>query len=200
MKIYILEALFLIFSYLTASIPFGYILAKKFSGKDVRTSGSGNIGATNVVRVAGKKLGILTLILDGLKGMVMIILARFLFDFSPHLHLFLVLVGAISVLGHVYPIYLKFKGGKGVATTIAIVIALDPIAGLVMVATWIGLFLIFRISAISSLSSITMAMAFSIIFDAPVSQAYLCIFLFIIIAIRHKENIKRLLSGTENKF
>lgn len=200
MTTYILEGLFLILTYLTASIPFGYVLTKKFSGKDVRTSGSGNIGATNVVRVAGKKLGLITLVLDGLKGMVMIILARFLFDFSPHLHLFLVLVGAVAVVGHVYPIYLKFKGGKGVATTIAVIVALDPIAGSIMIFCWIGLFLIFRISAISSLSSITAAMAFSIIFDAPPSQAYLCVFLFIIIAIRHKENIARLLKGKENKF
>ncbi len=197
---YILEFLFLILTYLIAAIPFGYVLTKKFHGKDVRSAGSGNIGATNVVRVAGKKLGLLTLILDAFKGMLMVILARFLFDFSPHLHLFLVFVAGVAVIGHVYPIYLNFKGGKGVATTIAVIVALDPIAGSIMILTWIGLFLIFRISAISSLVSITAAMTFSIIFEAPQSQAYLCIFLFIIIAIRHKENITRLIKGTENKF
>lgn len=197
---YFLEFLYLIATYLVASIPFGYILTKKFSGKDVRAAGSGNIGATNVVRVAGKKLGLITLLLDAFKGMLMVILARFLFDFSPHLHLFLVFVAGISVVGHVYPIYLKFKGGKGVATTIAVVLALDPIAGSIMIISWIGLFFIFRISAISSLSSITLAMIFSVAFDAPNSQAYLCIFLFIIIAIRHKENIQRLINGSENKF
>jgi glycerol-3-phosphate acyltransferase PlsY len=198
--IYFLELLFLIATYLVASIPFGYLLAKKYSGKDVRSAGSGNIGATNVVRVAGKKLGLITLLLDALKGMLMVILGRFIFVDADHLHLFLVIVAAIAVVGHIFPIYLNFKGGKGVATTIAVLLALDTIAGSVMIITWLTVFFIFRVSAISSLTAITMAMLFSIIFHAPPSQAWLCVFLFILIAYRHKDNIKRLIEGKEHKF
>src|SRR3989338_2181706 len=109
--IYFCQLLFLIVTYFIAAIPFGLILTKKYLGKDIRESGSGNIGATNVARIAGKKLGVLTLLLDAFKGMIMVIAARFFFFESQFLHLFLVLVCAVAVLGHIYPIYLKFKGG-----------------------------------------------------------------------------------------
>lgn len=197
---YFTQILFLIATYLVASIPFGLILTKKALGKDVRAEGSGNIGATNVVRVGGKKLGALTLILDGLKGVIMIILARFTFPHVQNLHLLLVLVSAVAVIGHIFPIYLKFKGGKGVATTIAVLLTLDPAVGALTAVIWIAVFVAFRTSAISSLTSILSATFLSYYFDAPESQLWLCFFLLSVITLRHHENIKRLISGQENKF
>jgi len=197
--IFFYEFLFLISTYLVGAIPFGLLLTKIFLHKDVRESGSGNIGATNVARVAGKKLGAITLLLDGAKGALMVILARFLFQSASHLHLFLVAVAIISVVGHIYPVYLKFKGGKGVATALAVLIALDASVGYMCVILWIMVFLITRVSAIASLAAISSSIISSIYYEAPFSQIFLCVVLSILIAIRHKENIQRLLQGKENK-
>jgi len=197
--IFFYQLLFLILTYFVSSIPFGLILTKFFLNKDVRQSGSGNIGATNVVRIAGKKIGFLTLILDGAKGMVMLIAARFIFSNTSHLHSYLALIAFISVIGHVFPIYLNFKGGKGVATTIAVLLALDPAVGFLTIIFWIMAFLMFRISSIASLVATLSAVLLSIHYDSPASQLVLCIALFILITIRHKENIVRLLVGEENK-
>jgi glycerol-3-phosphate acyltransferase PlsY len=197
--IFLQQFLFLIFTYFIAAIPFGFLLAKVFANTDIRQLGSKNIGATNVTRIVGKKLGFLTLILDGFKGAIMIIIARFTFDHSSHLHLFLVLVAAVSVVAHIYPIYLNYKGGKGVATAIAVLLALDPIVGFLSVCFWIMSFCIFRISAISSLIAIFSSALLSSVYDAPTSQAVFCWFLLILITYRHKENIARLLIGEEKK-
>ncbi len=193
------QALFLILTYLIAAIPFGLILAKLFAGKDVRDFGSKNIGATNVARVVGKKLGFVTLVLDGAKGAIMVIIARFGFYDVNHLHVFLVLVSAVAVVGHIYPIYLDFKGGKGVATAIAVISALDPITGFLSVCFWIMSYSLFHISSAASLISIFFTIIFSSAYDAPFEQVALCWFLFVVITIRHKENIMRLLAGEEKK-
>jgi glycerol-3-phosphate acyltransferase PlsY len=190
----------LILTYLVAAIPFGLVLTKLFVKKDVRDFGSGNIGATNVVRVAGKKIGLLTLILDGLKGAVMVVAARFLFQNVGNLHLFLVVVGAVAILAHVYPVYLNFKGGKGVATTLAILLTLDLDIGLLVIGCWIALFAIFRTASISSVASVFASIFLSIYFGVPASQVVFCCFIFLIILIRHKENISRLISGEEKSF
>lgn len=193
------QSLFLLISYLIAAIPFGLFLTKIFTGKDIREFGSKNIGATNVTRVVGKKLGILTLLLDGLKGAIMVIFARFIFFDVEHLHLLLVLVAAVSVIGHVFPIYLNFKGGKGVATTLAVLFALDLKIGFFVLCFWIGTFVIFRVSAISSLVAILSSVLLSIFYKAPIEQIIFCILLFVLILYRHKDNIKRLKEGKENK-
>lgn len=193
------QIVFLIISYLIAAIPFGLFLTKIFTGKDVRQFGSGNIGATNVTRVAGKKIGLVTLLLDGLKGAIMVIIARYAFVDSSNLDEFLALVSAIAVIGHIFPIYLKFKGGKGVATTVATLLALNHILGLIVISTWLVVFAIFRISALSSITSITAAVIFSYFALLPNSQITLCAFLFVIILIRHKDNILRLIKGEEKK-
>ncbi len=198
--IIVYQILFLALTYLIAAIPFGLVLTKAFAKKDVRQFGSGNIGATNVVRVAGKKIGLLTLILDGFKGAIMVVAARFLFQDVSHLHLFLVIVGAVAVLAHVYPIYLNFKGGKGVATTIAILLTLDLNIGLLVIALWIALFAIFRTSSISSIFSVFSSIFLSIYYQVPLSQIAFCCFIFAIIVLRHKENIARLISGEEKSF
>jgi glycerol-3-phosphate acyltransferase PlsY len=195
----IYQIVFLVLTYAIAAIPFGLVLAKTFAGKDVRQLGSKNIGATNVARVAGKKLGFLTLILDGLKGAIMVIIARFNFYDLDNLHLFLVLVSAAAVLGHIYPIYLNFKGGKGVATAIAVLFALDVSVGFLVVCFWIMSFCLFRVSSVSSLIAIFSSIVLSAAYDAPTSQFIFCCFLFLLILVRHKENILRLLTGEEKK-
>ena len=194
------QFLFLILTYAVSAIPFGLVVAKVFAKKDIRELGSKNIGATNVARVVGKKLGFVTLILDGLKGAVMVIIARFNFAEIDNLHLFLVLVSAVAVLGHVYPVYLRFKGGKGVATAIAVLFALDFKIGFLVTAFWIMSFCIFRISSVSSIIAIFSSIILSSHYDAPVEQIWLCWFLSILILIRHKENIVRLLTGEEKAF
>lgn len=197
--IFVFEFLFLILTYFICAIPFGLILTQFFLKQDIRQSGSGNIGATNVTRIAGKKLGMLTLLLDGLKGALMVIAGRWIFDSAAYLHLFLVLICIVAVLGHIYPIYLKFKGGKGVATTLAVLLTLDPIVGFLSIVVWILCFAIFRISAISSLLAIFSSIIVALYNEAPISEIFLCVFLFILIAVRHKENIMRIISGQEKK-
>ncbi|MES2961003.1 MAG: glycerol-3-phosphate 1-O-acyltransferase PlsY [Pseudomonadota bacterium] len=195
----IYQLLFLGLTYAIAAIPFGLVLAKIYAGKDIREFGSKNIGATNVARVIGKKLGFATLVLDGLKGAIMVIIARFAFYDLENLHLFLVLVAAVAVLGHVYPVYLNFKGGKGVATAIAVLFALDASVGFLVVCFWILSFCLFRISSISSIIAIFSSIIISTSFGAPGSQIGFCWFLSILILVRHKENIIRLITGEEKK-
>jgi len=195
----IYQLLFLGLTYAIAAIPFGLVLAKIFAKKDIREFGSKNIGATNVARVIGKKLGFATLILDGLKGAIMVIIARFTFHDVQNLHLFLVLVATVAVLGHVYPIYLNFKGGKGVATAIAVLFALNVSVGFLVICFWILSFCLFRISSISSIIAIFSSIIISTSFGAPGSQIAFCWFLFLLILVRHKENIVRLITGEEKK-
>jgi glycerol-3-phosphate acyltransferase PlsY len=194
------QFLFLVLTYAIAAIPFGLVLAKIFAKKDIRELGSKNIGATNVARVIGKKLGFCTLILDGMKGALMVIIARFGFHDSGKLSLFLLLVGAVAVLAHIYPIYLRFKGGKGVATALAVLLAIDSFVGFLACCFWILSFRLFRISAISSLIAIFSSIFLSLALGAPASQVGFCCFLFILILLRHKENLSRLLKGEEKKF
>lgn len=188
---------FLLVTYAISAIPFGLVLAKIFAKVDIREMGSKNIGATNVTRVLGKKLGLVTLILDGLKGAIMVIVARFSFSEIENLHVFLVLVSAVAVVAHIFPIYLRFKGGKGVATAIAVLFALDFGVGLLVLSFWIMSYCLFRISSVSSLLAIFSSIVISNHFDAPTSQIILCWFMSILILVRHKENIVRLLMGEE---
>ncbi len=198
--IFFYQLLFLIATYFVAAIPFGLILTKLVLNQDVRESGSGNIGATNVTRVGGKKLGALTLLLDGLKGMIMVILGRFFFQSSGYLHLYLALISLVAVLAHIYPIYLNYKGGKGVATAVAVLLALDPAVGFLTIIFWIMSFLMFRVSAVSSLIAIFSSIILTYHYEAPSSQILLCSALFVVITIRHQENISRLILGEEKKF
>ena len=195
----IAQFLFLVITYFIGAIPFGLLLTKIFAKKDIREFGSKNIGATNVTRIVGKKLGFLTLILDGLKGAIMLIIARFSFYDSVNLHLFLVLVGFVAVVAHIYPVYINFKGGKGVATAIAVLFALDSTVGFLVICFWIMSFCLFRISAVASLIAIFSSILLSSTYGAPMSQLVFCTALFILILYRHKENIIRLAAGEEKK-
>ncbi len=197
---YLYQLLFLVLTYFVAAVPFGLVLAKIFGKEDIRQVGSGNIGATNVARVLGKRLGLATLILDGVKGAIMVIIARYLFANVQFLSVFLSFVGAVAVVAHIFPIYLQFKGGKGVATTLAVLLAINPIIGLLSCSAWFIIFAFTRISAIASVASMLITVGFTFYYNAFAEEILLAIFLTILIFIRHKENIDRILKGTEPQF
>jgi len=188
--------LLLIFAYLLGSVPTGVILARAFSDVDPRTQGSKNIGATNIYRTAGKKLGIIALLGDILKGLIPVVIARATLDS----HFWIGAVALAAFLGHLYPIYLKFKGGKGIATGLGAFLALAPLAAILS-------FLVFAAvvykSRYISLGSLTATAAFPILLALLHSPAIYIPFAVIIGALifyRHRENIQRLLAGKENKF
>jgi len=198
--IYLYQTLFLTLTYLLCAVPFGLVLAKIFGKQDIRQAGSGNIGATNAARVLGKKFGLATLILDGIKGAIMVIAARYLFVNIQHLNIFLVVVGMVAVLAHTFPIYLNFKGGKGVATSLAVLLAINPSIGLFGCLAWIIIFAITKTSAIASLSSILITTFSTFYLRCFGEEILLSIFLMVLIFIRHRENIERILKGKEYQF
>ena len=197
--IYFYQLIFLIATYLICAIPFGLLFSKIFAKTDIRNFGSKNIGATNVTRVLGKKIGFATLVCDSGKGMILVIIGRFSFVDSDNLHLFLVLVSLVSICAHIYPIYLKFQGGKGIATTIGTILALDFSVGMLAICFWILTFVAFRISSVASLVAVFSTTIFSTAYDAPFSQIVMCWIVFVIVFFRHKENILRILTGEEKK-
>ena len=186
-----LEIIILI-SYLLGSIPFGFLLTKIFLNKDIRKIGSGNIGATNALRTGNKTLGYATLILDILKAIIPVIFVKIYY--SDYLY-----ISSLCVfLGHVFPIWLKFKGGKGVATYVGILCCMNIYLGISFGIVWLITFVMFKYS---SLSSIVGALSVPIInflfFNDQIF--YFFIIMFILIFYTHRENIKRLLNRTESK-
>jgi len=186
-------------SYLLGSIPFGYLLIRIFKGEDVRTSGSGNIGATNVARTS-PALGVMTLLLDAAKGLAAVLLARALFS-GPHRQLIMTTAAFFAVLGHVFPVWLKFRGGKGVATSFGAFILLTPKSILCMV----GLFLLIAVAfRYVSLGSIAVAAAFPLLAWAlhEYADSRQLVFVALVSALviwKHRQNIRRLAAGTESK-
>lgn len=203
--------LFLIFiiCYLIGSIPFGLILTKLFDNNDLRNIGSGNIGATNVLRTGNKTLALLTLILDLSKSFIPLFI---FFQLYPHPiindffnliivdKIFLILVfGYFFVLGHCFPIWLKFKGGKGIATSLGVILSIDFLIGLCLLTIWILVFLIFKISSLSALISSTSFPILIFFKYEKVNLLYLSILLTIFVFFTHRENIIRLLKKEEKK-
>lgn len=190
-------------AYLLGSIPFGYVLVRLFRHQDVRATGSGNIGATNVARSGGKGLGLLTLLLDALKGYLAVILAMHLAPSTLHGPSPLAVAAAVTaVLGHVFPVWLGFRGGKGIATALGVFVALVP---WVAVAALVLFILVVATTRLVSLGSILAAVAipiFALLLVPKRSAALLagltCISLVSII--KHRANIVRLLQGTESRF
>ncbi len=184
-----------VFSYLVGSLPFSFIVAKLMKGVDIRKEGSGNVGATNVYRTCGAFSGILALILDSAKAGLTFLLFWKLFD---DLHLALIL-GVIVVIGHCYPIFLKFKGGKGVACAAGLLLFLSPISTLILVI--IFLFIVYFTQYVSLASMIIALLAAPLYYilyaDIKVSVTLLILGLFIVF--RHKANIVRIKNGNENK-
>ncbi len=177
--------------YLLGSIPFGILFARLSGAGDLRKIGSGNIGATNVLRTGKKGAAAATLLCDGAKGALAVFLARFFLP--PDAEIFAALA---AVLGHVFPIWLRFRGGKGVATFIGIALALNWQAGLLVGATWLLAAAVWRISSLSALIAIALAPAY---FFALGSRGYVApmLVLAVLVIFMHRENIQRLLKGEE---
>ncbi len=182
-----------IISYLFGSILFGVLIAKVFDLGDLREKGSGNVGATNVMRVGGKRwLGILTAASDGLKGFIPVIIATYFCLTNLELRI----IGCLAVIGHMFPIWYGFKGGKGIATFIGMNLALNPLIGVEMCLTWIIMFLIKKISSLSSIVMVTTCIVGYLYNFGPVQSSPI-IGTSIIILLKHRKNIVGLLKGTE---
>jgi acyl phosphate:glycerol-3-phosphate acyltransferase len=208
----VLFSLALIGSYLLGAVPFGFLIAKK-RGFNIYEHGSGNIGATNVFRVVGKSWGILTSILDILKGFIpamVIPMVLVFFGMKEYYVPIQLSCGFAAIIGHCWPIYLKFKGGKGVATSAGAMIGLAPLPSLVAFIVWIIVMLLFRfVSLASIMAAIVLAVATWVAFFMDIMRlgtrfdVYIPIVLnlfCLLIILRHKKNIQRLIKGTENRF
>jgi len=185
---------YLIITYLLGSIPFGLIISKLF-GKDIRKEGSGNIGATNVTRVLGKKAGLLVLILDMLKGFLPIYIAKYIFDTK-----LVSLLAIASVIGHCFSIFLKFKGGKGVATAIGVLLALSSKTSLIVIMFWLGVFLVSGYVSLASMISASISWVIINFIENNIYFTYAAFIIGLIIILKHKDNLDRLLKGTEYRF
>ena len=181
-----------IISYLMGSIPFGFILTKIFLKKDIREIGSGNIGATNALRTGNKALGYSTLILDILKAILPVIYVKIFYEDS------LYVASLCAFLGHVFPIWLKFKGGKGVATYVGILFAINIYFGLVFIISWLIVFAISRFSSLSSLVA-SASIPIYLIILTHFDQVIFFTTIFILIFFTHRDNIKRLKNKEETK-
>ena len=179
-------------SYLIGSIPFGFLLTKIFLNKDIRNIGSGNIGATNALRTGNKKIGFSTLILDILKAAITIIFVKFNY---PE---FIFISSLCVFLGHVFPIWLKFKGGKGVATYVGILFSINLTYGLIFITIWLIVFFIFKYSSLSSIIASLSIPLYLFIFLNSLNLFFFLIML-ILIFFTHRENIKRLINKEESK-
>ena len=180
--------------YLLGSIPFGMIATQLGGAGDIRKVGSGNIGATNVLRTGRKDLALITLIGDGGKGALAVLLARYLL----HSETAAALAGGAAFLGHVFPVWLKFKGGKGVATFLGVLLAAAWPVGVLACLTWLAMALVFRISSLSALTAAALSPLFVFATDqAPIAKLYLAAFMGVLVFMRHHENIGRLLRGEE---
>ncbi|MGC8927309.1 MAG: glycerol-3-phosphate 1-O-acyltransferase PlsY [Myxococcota bacterium] len=182
----------LLLSYVGGSIPFGLIFAKIFSNKDIRRIGSGNIGTANVIRNAGLLAGLLTFLFDFLKGLIPVLVALHYYNV-----LLGVLAGFMAVTGHIFPIFLRFSGGKGVATAFGVVLGLNYLTALISFGIFILMIVIFRISSLSSLVATLSNLLLNIFVAFDKYIVLLNILLLLLIFFRHRENIKRLISGTE---
>jgi glycerol-3-phosphate acyltransferase PlsY len=189
-------------AYLLGSIPFGLILAKILGGSDIRKSGSGNIGATNVARVVGPAAGILTLLLDVAKGAFAVWLAG---RFSGHSATMLMLAGVAALLGHCFPVWLKFKGGKGVAPALGVFVMLAPWAAFGALAFFLVVTLVWRYVSLGSVSAAA-AMPLLVYFfwapghAPPLVVTFGTLFASALVIFKHDANLQRLVDGTESKF
>ena len=180
------------FSYLLGSIPFGILVSKVFGLGNLRDIGSGNIGATNVLRTGNKLAALITLILDGLKGVLVVVVARFISEDAA------ITASIFVIIGHIYPVWLRFSGGKGVATFIGAILALSFVAGLLVCFIWIIIALVFRYSSLSAIvSSASAPIGIFLFYDNE--ALVVTLFMTILIWYCHKDNIRRLIDGSEAK-
>jgi len=184
----------LVFAYLVGAIPFGVVVGKLFYGTDVRQHGSGNVGTTNVFRVLGKKAGVVVLVCDMLKGFIPALIAAHFFN--PWAAIF---IAAAPVVGHMFSIFLKGRGGKGVATGAGVVAALVPLAFLVILVVWLTLVVTTRYVSVASLVAAVLVPVFVIAFDHPLPYQIAAVLVSIIVWWAHRGNIARLVHGTESR-
>lgn len=194
--VYLTLAITVVGGYLLGSIPFGLIATRLGGAGDIRKIGSGNIGATNVLRSGRKDLAAITLLGDAGKGVVAVLLARYLTHGNPAV---IALAGGAAFLGHLFPVWLKFKGGKGVATFYGVLLSAAWPVGIAAGATWLAVAFLLRISSLAALVAAVLAAPFALAFDQPYPIMVLCLFMAVLIFIRHRENIGRLLKGQEPK-
>jgi len=181
-----------VIAYLMGSIPFGFLLTKVFLKKDIREIGSGNIGATNALRTGNKLIGFSTLILDILKAVIAISYVKFYYSE------FIYIASLCAFLGHVFPVWLKFKGGKGVATYVGILFAINIYLGLIFIITWLITFLLSKFSSLSSLTA-SIVIPVYLLFFTQFNQVIFFSIMFVLIFYTHRENIKRLKNKEESK-
>lgn len=195
MDITLFGYLLIVASYVIGSLSSAIILCKLAGLPDPRTEGSGNPGATNVMRIGGKKLAALTLLGDLLKGLIPVVVVKLIGQSD----LTVSLVAIAAFLGHLFPLFFNFKGGKGVATAFGAILGLNFFVGLCAFAVWIVVFILTKISSLSALLAAVSVPFFLYFFDAPSSTVWAVIFMDLFLIYRHKANIKRLLSGEEGK-
>jgi|CXWL01.1.fsa_nt_gi glycerol-3-phosphate acyltransferase PlsY len=191
-----MEAALIALGAFMGSLPFGVWVTRWATGKNVQQEGSGNIGATNVARVAGKTWGVLVLLLDAGKGALPVWLSTWLAPSHPWLH---VAVGVAAFLSHVFPVWLKFKGGKGVATALGVMLVLLPLAALAGFVVYAALLAIFRVSSVGSLAGGLTALSVGFFTGAPRLYVLLAAALFLAMLWTHRGNLARLFKGSENK-
>lgn len=191
------NTIYIILAYFIGSISFGILLSKIFKIQDPRSFGSKNPGATNVMRSGKKFVALLTLLGDMLKGTLVVLIAKYYLNFNDDQVL---LIAAVVFIGHLFPVYYQFKGGKGVATALGVLLAIDSSIAIIVLLIWL---IVFLVSRISSLSAITAALCLPIIaFFMHIDQNFLWLSLFLsmFLIYRHKENIKNLLEKKESNF
>ncbi len=193
-----MDILYLFLTYVVASIPFGYIIGK-IAGKDITKVGSGNIGATNVARTIGKKAGVIVLVLDMLKGFIPVYLSKMYF-YPIYGDKYVAAVAVVAVLGHCFSVFMRFKGGKGVATGIGVLLALSPKVAFIVIILWVGIFLTTGFVSLASIISAFVSWIAMNYVDGNYYYTLAALIASAIIVLKHSSNIDRLIKGTENRF
>lgn len=189
------EYLFPVLGYLLGSISTAVVIARLMKLEDPRNVGSGNPGATNILRYGGRRAAALTLLGDALKGVIPVLIAR-AFTAEP---MILALTGLLSFLGHLYPIFFGFRGGKGVATALGVWLALSPWVALALVTSWLAMAGVFRYSSLAAVTAAALAPVYVWIFHGPLPYVVVSAIMSLLLIWRHRANIKKLLAGAESK-
>ena len=200
----IFQILLLIATYFIGAIPSAYLMGKIWGGIDIREHGSGNVGFTNALRVLGRIPGVLTLIIDISKGLVPVLIAKNISVGLDSIHpllpeIYAALAGMIAISGHMYSIYIRFKGGKGIATGCGVFLALVPLATGSAFVVWITLLLLFKIVSISSIVGVTSVPIFMMLYHYSPAYIVMGLIMACVTIVKHCANIKRLIQGTEPK-
>ena len=195
--IYLIGLITALVAYLIGSIPTGYLIVKAKTNQDIRTIGSGSTGATNVKRVLGKKWFFIVMILDAIKGALPVVLAKYLTD--DIYGIYAVIAAIFVIIGHSKPIFLQFKGGKSVASGVGTILALNPLVGLCIAVIWSVITYISKYVSLGSIIALIISPFLMYFFKNPIGYIVYCAIAAIYIVYLHRENISRLLKGTENK-